>query len=68
MHEKRDKSKFKFFIIEKFKKKNILLPAFHLIIWAMKQPIDFEKVATLTIYQLFSFRGIKTHFGKLALK
>ena len=48
MHEKRDKSKFKFLIIEKFKKYFILSPAFYLITWAMKQLNNFEKVAILT--------------------
>ena len=34
----------------------------------MKQPNNFEKVAILKIWELFSFWGVTTHFGKLALK
>jgi hypothetical protein len=47
MHEKRGKSKFKLFVIESSKKYFILLPAFYLILWARKQPNNFEKVAIL---------------------
>ena len=43
----------------------IFLPAFYLIIWLMKPPKNFEKISILKIWQLFSFWGIKTHFGKL---
>ena len=37
------------FFIEKFKKYLIRLPTFYLIIWTMKQPNNFEKVAILKI-------------------
>ena len=42
----------------------IFLPAFYLIIWLMTSPNNFEKLAILKIWKLFSFWGIKTHFGE----
>ena len=46
----------------------ILVPAFYLIMCLMKAPKNFENIAILKIWELVSFGGGKTHFGKLALK
>ena len=46
----------------------IFVPAFYLIICLMKTPKNFEKIANLKIWELVSFWGVKSHFGKLALK
>ena len=46
----------------------IFLPAFYLIMYIMKAPIFFEKIAILKTQELVSFLGAKTHFGTLALK
>ena len=45
----------------------ILLHAYYLIIWRMKWPKNFLKIAILKMWGLVSFWGVKTHFGKLAL-
>ena len=50
LHQNRDKSKFKNFISEKFKKKNIFQPAFHLIMCLMKAPKNFEKIAIMKLW------------------
>ena len=46
----------------------MLLPAFYRIIWHMTSSKSFDKIAILKIWQLVFFWGVKTHFGKLALK
>ena len=46
----------------------IFLPAFYLIMCLMNAPKNFEKIAILKTQELDSFWGVKTHFGKLALK
>ena len=46
----------------------IFLPAFYLINWVMKAPKNFGKITILKIWELISLGGVKTHFGKLALK
>ena len=55
----------KFLLIKSSKKNLISLPVFYLIIWLMKPPKNFEKISILKMWQLFSFWGIKTYFGKL---
>ena len=39
----------------------IFLPAFYLSMWLMKSPKNFEKIDFLTIWELVSFWGVKTH-------
>ena len=46
----------------------IFLPAFYLIMCIMQAPKNSEKIAILKILEEVSFWGVKTHFGKLALK
>ena len=46
----------------------IFSPVFYLIMCLMKAPKNFEKIAILKTQELVSFWGVKTHFGKLALK
>ena len=36
--------------------------------WVMKASKNFWKITILKIWELISLRGLKTHFGKLALK
>ena len=43
-------------------------PAYSLIMWLMRSSKNFEKVAILQIWEMVSFRGGKTHFGKTPLK
>ena len=44
-----------FLFSKKFRKYLILLPAFDLIMWLMKLPKNFEKIAILKIGELVSF-------------
>ena len=53
-----------FVFSKKVRKYLILLPAFYLIMWLMKLPKNFEKIAILKIGELFSFLGVKIQFGK----
>ena len=46
----------------------IFSAAFYLIFCLMKDPKNIKKVVSLKSQQLVSFRGVKTHFGKLAVK
>ena len=46
----------------------IFLLVFYLIMCLMKAPKNFGKIAILKIWELISLGGVKTHFGKLALK
>ena len=46
----------------------IFLPVFYLIMWVMKASKNFGKTTILKIWELISSGGLKTHFGKLALK
>ena len=62
------RSQFTFLFSKKFRKYFILLPAFYLIMWLMKSPKSFEKIAILKIWQLVFFLGVKTYFGILPLK
>jgi hypothetical protein len=55
-------------IIEKFRKKVYFLPVFNLIMCFIKAQKNFGKLTILKIYELLSLGGVKTHFGKLALK
>ena len=48
--------------------KFIFLPVFYLIISVMKASKNFGKRAILKIWELISLGGVKTHFGKIALK
>ena len=57
-----------FLFIKKFRKYLIFLTAFYLILWLMKLPKFFEKIAILKIGELVSFWGVKTYFGILPLK
>ena len=59
---------FYFLFCKKFRKYLILLSAFCLIIWLMKSPNSFEKIAILKIWQLFFILCVKTYFGILPLK
>ena len=61
-------TKFKFFDGLQLRKYFISLLAFHLIIWLMKSPKNFEKTSILKIWWLVFFRGVKTHFGEIPLK
>ena len=53
-----------FLFSKKFRKCFILLPAFYLIMWLMKLPKFFEKMAILKIGELVFFWDVKTDFGK----
>ena len=44
-----------FYLVKSSKKYLILLPAFCLIMWLMKLPKNFEKIAILKIGELVSF-------------
>ena len=46
----------------------ILLSAFYLVIWLMKSPKSFEKIAIFKAWRLVFLWGIKTYFGILPLK
>ena len=46
----------------------IFLLVFHLIMCLMNAAKNFGKIAILKIWELISLGGVKTHFGKLALK
>ena len=46
----------------------IFLSVFYLIICFMKAPKNFGKMTILKIWVLVSLGGVKTHFGKLAMK
>ena len=59
-HLKRRQKYIKNFISEKI--------AFYPIIWHMNPPKNIEKIVILKVWQLVSFWGVKTNFGKLALK
>ena len=50
------------------KKNFIFLLVFYLVMCLMKAPKNYEKIAILKTQELVSFWGIKTHFGKIALK
>ena len=54
VHKKYDSSKLKNFINEKFKKIFNFLPAFYPIMLLMISPKNFEKMAILKIWRLFS--------------
>ena len=60
---KGDKSISMVFDSETFRNYFISSSAYSLIVWLMRSPQNFEKIATLKIWQLISFRGVKTHFG-----
>ena len=49
---------------ETFRNNLIFLPAYFLIMWFMRSPKNFVKIAILKIWQLISFCCVKTHFGK----
>ena len=53
---------------ETFRNHFLFLPAYSLIIYVMRSPVNFEKIAILKIWQLVTFIGGKTHFGKTVLK
>ena len=57
-----------FLLSEKFRKCFILLPTFYLVMWLMKSPKSFEKIAIFKIWQLVFIWGVKTYFGILPLK
>ena len=46
----------------------IFLLVFHLIMCLMNAAKNFGNIAILKICELISLGGVKTHFGKLALK
>ena len=46
---------------ETFRNDFIFLPAYSLVMWFMRSPQNFFKIATLKI---IFFRGVKTHLGK----
>ena len=46
----------------------IFSAAFYLIMCLMKAPKNFEQIVILKARDIVSFRDVKTHFGKLALK
>ena len=58
------RSQFTFLFSKKFRKYPILLPAFYMIMWLMKLPKNFEKIAILKIGELVSFFDVKIQFGK----
>ena len=47
-----------------YRKYFISSSAYSLIMWLMRSPKNFEKIAILKIWQLISFWGDKIHFGK----
>ena len=51
-----------------YRKYFISSSAYSLIMWLMRSPKNFEKIANLKIWQLISIWGSKTHFGKTPLK
>ena len=53
---------------ETYKKIFISSSAYSLILWLMRSPKNFEKIANLKIWQLISIWGSKTNFGKTPLK
>ena len=53
-----------FCLIKSSKIDFIFLPAFYLIIWLMTLSKSFEKIAILKMWGLFSFWGVKIHFGE----
>ena len=53
-----------FCLIKSSKIDFIFLPAFYLIMSIMASQKNFEKIAILKIWELFSFWGVKTHFGE----
>ena len=55
-------------LMKSSKNNSIFLLVFSLIMCFMKTPKNFGKIAILKIWELISLRGLKTHFGKLALK
>ena len=57
-----------FLFSKKFRRYPILLLAFYLIMWHMKSPKSFEKIAILKIWKLVFFLGFKTYFGIPTLK
>ena len=42
--------------------------AYSLVMWLMRSPKNFEKIANVKIWQLISIWGSKTNFGKIPLK
>ena len=46
----------------------VFLPVFYLIMWLRKASKNFGKMTIMKILDLISLGGVKTHFGKLALK
>ena len=55
-------------LVKSSEKDFIFLPAFYLIMCLMQAPKNSEKIAILKILEHVSFWGVKTHFGKQALK
>ena len=53
-----------FCLIKSSKIDSIFLPAFYLIMSHMALQKNFEKIAILKIWELFSFWGVKIHFGE----
>ena len=51
-----------FYVTKSSKISFIFLPAFHLIIWLIASPKNFEKIANLKVWQLISLWCSKTHF------
>ena len=58
----------KIILVKSSRSNFIFLPVFYLIMCLMKDPNFFEKIAILKIWELVSFWGVKTHFGKIPLK
>ena len=46
----------------------IFLTVFYLIIWVMEALKNLGKIFILKTWELISLGGVKTHFGKVALK
>ena len=65
---KRDNIFHYFLFMKSSENKFFSLPVFYLIMWLMKASKNFEKIFILKAWELISFEGVKTHFGKLALK
>ena len=61
---KQYKFKFNFWYNKNFQNCFIFLSAFYLTTYLMKSPKNFEKITILKIWELFSFWGVKTHFGE----
>ena len=56
-------------ILMKSSRNKLIFPlVFYLIMRLMKAQKYFEKIVILKIRELISLEGVKTHFGKLALK